>query len=125
MMGRKNRVGAIGERIASAHLRKIGYRIIETNFHTPLGELDLVAKFKGIIVFVEVRTRSTCSFGPPYLSVTKVKQRQIIKNALFYLKKNRLEGVNWRIDIVSVKLNYAGELETIEVFENSVEDPYI
>ena len=124
-MGRKDRVGEIGERVASTHLKKKGYRIIETNFRTPFGELDLVTKFKGVIVFVEVKTRASYSFGPPYLSVTNIKKRHIIRNALFYLKSRCLVDCNWRIDIVSINLNYANEVEKVEVFENAVEDPYI
>ena len=124
-MGRKNSVGATGETIASAYLKKKGYKIIETNFRTPLGELDLVTRFKSIIVFVEVKTRSSYYFGPPYLSVTNIKQRHVIKSALFYLKSHNLIDANWRIDIVSINLNYDSKLEKIEIFENAVEDDYI
>ena len=124
-MGRKNGIGAIGEKMASTYLKRRGYRIIETNFRTPFGELDLVARFRGMIVFIEVKTRSTCSFGPPYLSVTRVKQRHIIRNALFYLKSHRMMNAAWRIDIVSVKLDYNYKLENIELIENAVEDSYI
>ena len=77
------------------------------------------------MAFVEVKTRATSSLGPPYLAVTKAKERHIIKNALYYLKIRRLLHVNWRIDIVSVKLNYEYEVENIELIENAVEDDYI
>jgi len=122
-MGRKMRdTGSAGERVASAHLRKIGYRICQANFRTPFGEIDIVAKHKGVIIFVEVKSRITSSFGPPYLSVTRLKERHIIKNALFYLKKHRIPEADWRIDIVSVKLDDQCKSESIEVIENAVED---
>ena len=125
-MGREMKTtGAAGEVIASGFLKKLGYRILESNFRTPFGEIDIVAKHKGIIVFVEVKSRITSSFGPPYLSVTKLKERHIVKNALFYLKRRRIVNAYWRIDIVSVKLNYGRKLESIELIENAVEDNYI
>lgn len=126
MTGReKKNIGSAGERSASAYLRKRGYKILESNFRTPFGEIDIVARHKGVTVFIEVKSRTTSSLGPPYLSVTKDKQRHIIKNALFYLKRHNITDVSWRVDIVSVKLNYNREPENIELIENAVEDSYI
>ncbi len=125
-MGReKKNIGAAGEEIASAYLRKMNYKVLVSNFRTPFGEIDIVARHKGIMVFVEVKSRTTSSLGPPYLSITKAKERHIIKNALFYLKSHRLMNASWRIDIVSVKMNYEREVECIELIENAVEDNYI
>ncbi|MDO8535939.1 MAG: YraN family protein [Candidatus Omnitrophota bacterium] len=125
-MGREKKMtGAAGERIASAYLKKAGYRIIGSNFRSPFGEIDIVAKIGNIMVFVEVKSRITSSFGPPYLSVTKLKQRHIIKNALYYLKRHRIQNACWRIDIVSVKLDEDCGLESIELIENAIEDNYI
>jgi len=125
-MGReKKNIGAAGEKIALRHLKKLGYRIYESNFRTPFGEIDIVAKHKGIMVFVEVKSRTTSSLGPPYISITKVKERHIIKNALFYLKQRGIANVNWRIDIVLIKLRFDGKLESLELIENAVEDNYI
>jgi putative endonuclease len=125
-MGRERKVtGEAGERIASVYLKKLGYRILESNFRTPFGEIDIVAKHKGIVVFVEVKSRVTYSLGPPYLSVTRSKERHIVKNALFYLKRLKISDADWRVDIVSVKLNYDRKLESIELIENAVEDNYI
>ncbi len=124
-MGREKReVGSLGEGISRKFLTKKGYRIIGANVRTPFGELDLVARYKNSIVFIEVRTRTTSSFGPPYLSVTRAKQMHIIKNALFYLKRYKLSNSNWRIDVVSVKLTRDHKLENIELIENAVEDIY-
>lgn len=125
-MGRERQdTGAIGERIAASYLKKKGYRIIDSNFRTIFGEIDIVARLKGQIIFVEVKTRATSSLGPPYLAVTIAKQRHIIKNALFYLKCRKRIHAAWRIDIVSVKLDRDRRLEKIELIENAVEDPYV
>jgi putative endonuclease len=125
-MGRERKdIGAAGEKIASVYLRKMGYKILKANFRTPFGEIDIVARHKGIMVFVEIKSRLTSSLGPPYLSITRAKERHIIKNALFYLKSHRLTNVNWRVDIVSIKLSYECKLESIELIENAVEDSYV
>jgi len=122
-MGRGNRiVGAAGEKAAVKFLKAKGYRIIETNFRTIFGELDAIAKRSGVTVFVEIKTRTTDSLGPPYLAVTRLKQHHIVKNALFYLKSRRLLDSNWRIDIVSVKLSPDLRVEHIELIENAVEN---
>jgi TIGR00252 family protein len=114
--------GAAGEKIALAYLKKLGYRILGSNIRTPFGEIDIVAKIRRVIIFVEVKSRITSSFGPPYLSVTWSKERHIVKNALFYLKRMRMHDADWRIDIVSVKLDRELKPENVEVIENAVED---
>lgn len=122
-MGReKNEIGGLGEKLAEAFLKKKGYRIKCRNFRTPFGELDIVARHNGAIVFVEVRTRTTSTLGPPCLSITRVKQMHLIKNSLFYLKRHGFRDVSWRIDVVSVKLRADRTLETIELIENAVEE---
>ncbi len=141
-MGReKIGVGRLGEKIALGFLARKGYKILKKNYRTFFGEIDAIARKDGFMVFIEIKTRSSPSLGPPYLSVTPVKQRHIIKNALFYLKRYSLMESNWRIDVVSVKLNpvrnssnlfqvenisngmnYEYKLESIEVIENAVEE---
>jgi putative endonuclease len=122
-MGRENQVvGKIGEKAAIGFLRKKGYRIMHTNFRTIFGELDAIAKFKNRIVFIEIKTRTTDSLGPPYLSVTGLKQRHIVKNALIFLKSKRLLDCDWRIDVVSVKLDSGYKPESIELIESAVEN---
>jgi putative endonuclease len=125
MSREKKNIGAYGEKIALSFLKRLGYRIYESNFRTPFGEIDIIAKHKKIMVFVEVKSRATSSLGPPYLSVTKMKEKSIIRNALFYLKGHKLLNADWRIDIVSVKFRFGGELESVELIENAVEDNYI
>ena len=122
-MGReKNITGRSGEMKALGFLKRKGYKILETNYRTPFGELDLIAKKGDFTVFIEIKTRITSSLGPPYLSVTKAKERHLIKSALSYLKRYGLVDSYWRIDVVSVKLNSNYEVEDIEIIENAVEE---
>ena len=120
-MGRENKIiGQIGEEIALAFLKKKGYEILGVNVRTPLGEIDVIARQKETTVFIEVKTRATSSLGPPFLSVTRLKQAHMIRNALLYLKRRGRVDSDWRIDVVSVKLNDRYELESIELIENAV-----
>jgi putative endonuclease len=122
-MGRENRrLGSLGEDLACRFLKSKGYRILATNFRTPFGELDVIAKKDGCTIFAEVKTRASSSLGPPYLNITWKKKRHIIKNALCYLKMLGQVDSFWRIDVVSVKLNENYDLENIELFENAVEE---
>ena len=124
-MGRENIVvGNTGEGAALTFLRARGYKIVGTNVCTPFGELDIVARRKGFVVFVEVKTRASYSLGPPYLSVTGRKAQKIIQNSLFWLVKNDLYGADWRIDVVSVRLNSDLSVKDIELFENAIEGDY-
>ncbi len=123
MKGRENKeIGKIGEDYAAEYLKSHGYVVTEMNFRTPLGEIDIIAKKNRATVFIEVKTRTSDSLGPPYLSVTRNKQRHLIRNALCYLKRRALLNTDWRIDIVSVRLNRRYLPESIELIENAVEE---
>jgi putative endonuclease len=102
--GDRKTLGARGEEIAVAYLKRQKYRIIETNFRCRCGEVDIIARDGKTLVFVEVKTRRTASYGLPQLAVTPFKQRQISKAALTYLSKNRLMEENARFDVVSIFL---------------------
>lgn len=120
-MGRENvDVGKRGEDRAVKFLESNGYRIVGRNLRTPFGEIDVVASRDGFTVFVEIKTRLSPSLGPPLLNVTWSKKRHLIKNALCYLAKHGLVYSDWRIDVVSVKLNELREVESIELIENAV-----
>jgi len=113
--------GLLGETIAAKFLRSRGYLIIETNFFTPFGEIDLVAKKDGYTIFIEVKTRISDQFGSPLLSITRSKKRSIIKNSLCYMKRNGLIENPCRIDVISIILNDNGELKTLEHIKNAIE----
>ncbi|HNU84690.1 MAG: YraN family protein [Pseudomonadota bacterium] len=113
---RKNK-GARGEERAAEFLRDRGYRILERNYRCPLGEIDLIARDGGTVVFVEVKTRSTERFGSPQASIGARKQRRMTAVALYYLK-----GKNWltapaRFDVAAVSL-VEGK-ETVTLYRNA------
>lgn len=114
-------MGRFGESVAVAELRKRGYEIIERNYRIRLGEIDIVAKHGGEIVFVEVKTRSSAEGGDPQDSVTKRKGRRLVTLGMIYLAEKRLDGVQWRIDVVAVRVGRDGRAE-VEVLQGAVEE---
>lgn len=106
MNGRHNRaLGELGEQAAADYLAGQGYCILERNYRSRGGEVDIVARDRqGGIVFVEVKTRRTLSYGPPQLAVTARKQRQISKGALSWLSRKRLHDAAARFDVIAVLL---------------------
>jgi len=95
------KLGEKGERLACKFLEQKGYRIISRNFKTSLGEIDIIAKDKDALVFIEVKTRVSLQYGRPFESVNRNKRRKIANVALLYLKKLKEVPV-CRFDIVSI-----------------------
>ena len=111
-------LGKIGEDLATAYLEKSGYKILVRNYRQKCGEIDIIAMDRQTIVFIEVKTRRTLVFGPPFAAVTEKKQRQIGKVAQDYLCRNDLFGRPARFDVISILLPDGREPE-IELFENA------
>ena len=95
-------LGKQGEELACRKLRRLGYAILARRYRTRHGEIDIVAMDGGVLVFVEVKTRSNDRFGTPLAAVTPVKQRRLTRMALDYLARSRTTGVPCRFDVVSV-----------------------
>jgi putative endonuclease len=93
--------GGEGEAIAVKYLRKKGYEILERNYRTKLGEIDIIVRLNDCIVFVEVKRRGSGRFGKGYEAVDKCKQRQIINTANYYLKKYGIKTL-CRFDVISI-----------------------
>lgn len=104
MEQKKDRIslGKRGEKLAEEFLRKKGYKIVERNFKCPFGEIDLIAWDGDTLAFIEVKTRSDESFGPPEMSVDLRKQRQLSKVSLAYMEKKKFKDLPARFDVVSV-----------------------
>ena len=116
----KNRdVGILGERIAQDFLRQNGYRIIETNYRCPEGEIDVVARHGDSLVFVEVRTKRSRQFGSPEESITPIKKERLRLVAARYREDHDDLPEQWRIDVVVVELD-RGKPARIELIENAV-----
>lgn len=96
-------LGATGEEKAAEFLKGKGYKILETNFSNKIGEIDIIAKDKEFVVFVEVKARSTKAFGLPSEAVNFFKQQKIRKVSLSYLKSKKMLGkIQCRFDVVEV-----------------------
>ncbi len=95
--------GQTSERLAEQFLVSKGYRIVERNLRTSLGELDLVAEDGDVLVFVEVKGRTTDAFGGARLAVDHRKRQKLIKLASQYLAKRHLSDKACRFDVVLVQ----------------------
>ena len=93
--------GKTGENVAAKYLKKNGYEILGRNYRKTYGEIDIIAKYKENIAFVEVKTRKSDAYGSPAEFVTKQKQRKIIKTAYSYIQQHNLDA-EFTFDIVEV-----------------------
>lgn len=98
----KRRFGTIGEKIAQNYLKNREYEILETNFYTKKGEIDIVSKKDNCIIFVEVKTRNNLEYGTPGMSVNFTKKKHIKNAAKIYIYVNKLYGYNVRFDVIEV-----------------------
>ena len=83
-------------------LKKAGYKILERNFTAPAGEIDIIARHKKTLVFVEVRYRKSSAFGSAKESVNFSKRKKIIKAAMAYLKSKNIVDADFRFDIAAM-----------------------
>jgi putative endonuclease len=114
----KRSTGNYGEQLAEEFLKNLGYEIIKKNFHYGHGEIDLIAKDKDVLVFVEVKYRKNLDFGEPEYSVNKSKQNQIRKIAEAYLAINKITDRDSRIDVIAI-LQLSGEKPQINHYINA------
>ena len=91
-----------------------GYEILASNFYCGFGEIDLIAYKTGLLLFVEVKARTSSKYGHPHEFVTIRKQNKILKTAKYYLSQNPfpqdIENINYRFDVISIMLSN-GETE--------------
>jgi putative endonuclease len=111
--------GKQGEDLAVAYLKKKGYAVLERNYRCVFGEVDIVAKDKEVIVFVEVKSRRSERFGEPQTAVDLEKQKKLSRISLKYLQDRRLYPCNARFDVVAVSILPDGG--RIELIRNAFE----
>ena len=116
------RLGQASESIAVAYLKRHGYRILERNYRTPYGEVDIVATENGRIVFVEVKARRSRRFGDPRWAVSIQKQRHLSKAALNYLKTKASAGARARFDVIAIE--YLGDFPEVKLIKNAFDLAY-
>ncbi len=122
MADTRKQFGKRGEELAVSLLRKKGYKVIERNFRTRTGEIDIVAKHRGRIVFVEVKARKSGCYGDPKFAVTAQKKRKISMVALEYLKKHHSLQTPARFDVVTIQSANTGA--KVEIIPNAFELAY-
>lgn len=117
-MGTNQSVGKQGEAAALAFLKSKGYKIEGTNYRTAIGEIDIVARDKSTLVFIEVKTRKSAGFGLPYEAVQFPKQVKIRRVAGQFLAEQTCGYGDCRFDVISILLFATGDYK-IEHIENA------
>jgi putative endonuclease len=117
--------GQAAEAAAEQYLRRKGYQILQRNKRLMTGELDLIAELEGMLVFVEVKARTTDAYGGAPYAVDRRKQQRLIRLAAQYLAAQRLRSKVCRFDVVLYDggREARGEAEAIEHIENAFEVP--
>ena len=108
----------MGEDTAIKYLESQGYQIVERNFHSSQGEIDIIAKDKDFLVFVEVKNYSFRSLGTPFGALRKAKRESLIHAAQTYLYKKEIKDTNCRFDVVAIYRNQYGSRK-IELLRNA------
>jgi putative endonuclease len=118
MSNARVKLGRRGEELAIAELVRSGYEVVARNWRCQAGEVDIVTCRGETWHFFEVRTRRGREFGTPEESLTPTKQQRMIDVALTYLGEHQLNDVDWRIGLVAVEMDRAGQLLRLEVYDS-------
>jgi len=117
----KQELARIGEDHAARYLRSRGYRIRERNFRARSAEVDIIAEHDNVLVFVEVKARSSTHFAEPRESVTPSKQRRITRAAASYIGARERRERLTRFDVVEVHLTPEGRVEKVDLIKGAFE----
>ncbi len=120
MTARRQSVGKWGESLAATYLETKGYEIYRRNFRTPYGEIDLVALDCGVTVFVEVKARTTRTFGFPEVSITPTKREHMLSAAQYFIANHPQFENDWRIDVIAIQGDPSGPPPEIVHYENAL-----
>ncbi|MCE0521328.1 MAG: YraN family protein [Methylacidiphilales bacterium] len=110
-------IGAYGERVAAAFVRRHGYKVLTRNYQTTRGEIDLVCRHGDVLVFVEVKTRAESAIVPPSEAIDAAKEEALQETARRYLELLDLPDIHHRFDAVEVRLK-AGEIPVCTLLPN-------
>lgn len=105
MLAFRQKLGKFGEKLACKYLRERGYKIVDQNYRTRNGEIDIVAEEGKILVFIEVKTRTSRVFGFPEEAIDVRKQYKLAKTAEHYLMAHRLYDRDYRIDSFGIEID--------------------
>ncbi len=111
-------LGKTGEQLAIKFLGIKGFKIIETNYVSPLGEIDIIAQNKSILYFIEVKTRSSNDYGTPFDAVDYKKQQRLSRIATYYMMINR-EYTEARFGVIGIIYNSSIKQYKLEFIDNA------
>ncbi|MBC7231683.1 MAG: YraN family protein [Chloroflexi bacterium] len=120
MRDTRRALGQKGEDLAVRYLQQLGYTVLERNYRSAEGEIDIIARDKERLAFIEVRTRRGTAFGSPEESVTPRKQARLATVARQYLQEKGYLDVEWGIDVVAVEFTTGSVLQRITLIRNAV-----
>ncbi len=120
-MNRKE-TGQRGEQLAIDYLKKHGYKIIENNYRSRFGEIDIVSKHKNILVFTEVRAKTSLEFGIPEESIRETKAAHLRATAYQYLETHDKLPEQWRIDFIVIEMDDKGKPKRINLIDSAIGD---
>ncbi len=114
-------IGTWGEAIATKHLETQGYTVLHRNWRHGHGELDIVACKAELVIFVEVRARTSDAFGAPEETLSPRKRAKLIETAQAYLDEHGLGEAQWQIDVIVIELDAKNAVRRLEQIEAAIE----
>jgi len=115
----RKRLGEWGENQARRYLETMGYVFIEKNFRVPEGEIDLVMQDGDIVVFVEVKARTSDRFGAPEESLSDAKRKRIQRAAWAFLHQQEMLDSSWRIDVIAIEATLNKTIKRIDHYPSA------
>lgn len=119
-MNQRQALGRWGENFAADYLEARGYALLARNYRTRYGEIDLVTRQENTLVFVEVKTRSSTTFGYPEEAITAQKQEHLLRACQAYLQAHPDYECDWRIDVIAIQRPKNENLPELKHFENAI-----
>lgn len=119
MTFQRKQLGLKGEEAAAQYLKKKGFSVLCRNYTCVIGEIDIIALDNGVIVFVEVRSRSGSGFGLAQESITKRKQHKLRQLAWYYLLAEGKTGSDCRFDVIAVLFDGEGGIKMLDHITNA------
>lgn len=119
----KRQLGDLGEKLAIDYLKEQGYYILGNNYQKPWGEIDIIARHKKNIIFIEVKTRTASSrhYAYPEDNVQFPKKQRLIRTAQTYLSEKRYSPETpWQIDVIAVELNLQTRKANLKHIKNTI-----
>lgn len=118
-MTHQKMLGDWGETEARRYLETKAYVFIERNFRVPEGEIDLVMQDGDIVVFIEVKTRTSDRFGAPEESVSAAKRKRLLRAAWAFLQEREMIDTSWRIDVVAIEASPNWTIQRLDHYQSA------